>query len=103
MFFCSPLVGGHNSREDATACMELILWKVKEDNKRRKWWLLWLWRNKMGGENHFGSLFSNASVPITFLMQKWWQWENLVGRLDYIHFWSWRCTGRRKHKCTKYK
>ncbi|XP_075302958.1 uncharacterized protein LOC104326743 [Opisthocomus hoazin] len=30
-------VGGHNSREDATACMELILWKVKEDNKRRKW------------------------------------------------------------------
>ncbi|KAM6227868.1 RNA exonuclease 1 homolog [Spheniscus humboldti] len=30
-------VGGHNSREDAIACMELILWKVKEDNKRRKW------------------------------------------------------------------
>ncbi|XP_068279054.1 RNA exonuclease 1 homolog [Nyctibius grandis] len=29
-------VGGHNSREDAIACMELILWKVKEDNKRRK-------------------------------------------------------------------
>nr|XP_010300716.1 PREDICTED: RNA exonuclease 1 homolog [Balearica regulorum gibbericeps] len=30
-------VGGHNSREDAIACMELILWKIKEDNKRRKW------------------------------------------------------------------
>ncbi|XP_035746698.1 RNA exonuclease 1 homolog [Egretta garzetta] len=29
-------VDGHNSREDATACMELILWKVKEDNKGRK-------------------------------------------------------------------
>ncbi|XP_072717047.1 RNA exonuclease 1 homolog [Ciconia boyciana] len=30
-------VDGHNSREDAIACMELILWKVKEDNKRKKW------------------------------------------------------------------
>ncbi|KAM6187509.1 RNA exonuclease 1 homolog [Sarcoramphus papa] len=29
-------VDGHNSREDAIACMELILWKVKEDNKRRQ-------------------------------------------------------------------
>ncbi|XP_009862721.1 PREDICTED: RNA exonuclease 1 homolog [Apaloderma vittatum] len=29
-------VAGHNSREDATACMELILWKVKEDNRIRK-------------------------------------------------------------------
>ncbi|XP_075583227.1 RNA exonuclease 1 homolog [Pelecanus crispus] len=29
-------VGGHNSREDAIACMELILWKIKEDNKGRK-------------------------------------------------------------------
>ncbi|KAM6033331.1 uncharacterized protein VSU04_016341 [Chlamydotis macqueenii] len=29
-------VGGHNSREDAIACMELMLWKVKEDNKSRK-------------------------------------------------------------------
>ncbi|OPJ89220.1 hypothetical protein AV530_006974 [Patagioenas fasciata monilis] len=29
-------VGGHNSRNDAVACMELILWKVKEDKKRRK-------------------------------------------------------------------
>ncbi|XP_032865896.2 exonuclease GOR-like [Tyto alba] len=29
-------VSGHNSREDALACMDLILWKVKEDNKRRK-------------------------------------------------------------------
>ncbi|XP_006269051.1 RNA exonuclease 1 homolog isoform X1 [Alligator mississippiensis] len=30
-------VGGHDSSEDAAACMELILWKVKEDNKGRKW------------------------------------------------------------------
>ncbi|XP_010576478.1 PREDICTED: RNA exonuclease 1 homolog [Haliaeetus leucocephalus] len=30
-------VCGHNSREDAIACMELMLWKVKEDNKKRKW------------------------------------------------------------------
>ncbi|XP_019373739.1 PREDICTED: RNA exonuclease 1 homolog [Gavialis gangeticus] len=30
-------VGGHDSREDAAACMELMLWKVKEDNKGRKW------------------------------------------------------------------
>ncbi|XP_010137045.1 PREDICTED: RNA exonuclease 1 homolog, partial [Buceros rhinoceros silvestris] len=29
-------VAGHNSREDAIACMELILWKVREDNKWRK-------------------------------------------------------------------
>ncbi|XP_054041895.1 RNA exonuclease 1 homolog isoform X1 [Rissa tridactyla] len=29
-------VGGHNSREDAIACMELILWKVKSNNKTRK-------------------------------------------------------------------
>ncbi|KAM6037090.1 uncharacterized protein LJ206_001747 isoform 2-T2 [Theristicus caerulescens] len=33
---CQDDVDGHNSREDAIACMELILWKVKEDNKRRK-------------------------------------------------------------------
>ncbi|XP_054253609.1 putative exonuclease GOR [Indicator indicator] len=30
-------VNGHNSKEEATACMELILWKVKEDNKKMKW------------------------------------------------------------------
>uniref|UniRef100_A0A7M4FBZ5 Exonuclease domain-containing protein n=1 Tax=Crocodylus porosus TaxID=8502 RepID=A0A7M4FBZ5_CROPO len=30
-------VGGHDSSEDAAACMELMLWKVKEDNKGRKW------------------------------------------------------------------
>ncbi|XP_009946496.1 PREDICTED: RNA exonuclease 1 homolog [Leptosomus discolor] len=29
-------VGGHNSRESAIACMELILWKVKKENQRRK-------------------------------------------------------------------
>ncbi|XP_038625892.1 RNA exonuclease 1 homolog isoform X2 [Tachyglossus aculeatus] len=28
---------GHSSAEDAAACMELMLWKVKEDNKGRKW------------------------------------------------------------------
>lgn len=27
------LVGGHDSKEDAVACMELILWKVKEEAK----------------------------------------------------------------------
>ncbi|XP_074850813.1 RNA exonuclease 1 homolog [Carettochelys insculpta] len=30
-------VGGHDSSEDAAACMELMLWKVKEDAKGRKW------------------------------------------------------------------
>nr|XP_025042549.1 RNA exonuclease 1 homolog [Pelodiscus sinensis] len=30
-------VGGHDSSEDAVACMELMLWKVKEDTKGRKW------------------------------------------------------------------
>uniref|UniRef100_A0A8C8VI68 Exonuclease domain-containing protein n=1 Tax=Pelusios castaneus TaxID=367368 RepID=A0A8C8VI68_9SAUR len=29
-------VGGHDSSEDAAACMELMLWKIKED-KGRKW------------------------------------------------------------------
>uniref|UniRef100_A0A8B9TKY4 Exonuclease domain-containing protein n=1 Tax=Anas platyrhynchos TaxID=8839 RepID=A0A8B9TKY4_ANAPL len=29
-------VNGHNSTEDAIACMELIFWKIKEDKKRRK-------------------------------------------------------------------
>ncbi|XP_063309533.1 RNA exonuclease 1 homolog [Pelobates fuscus] len=29
-------VGGHDSSEDATACMELMLWKVKEDTKGRR-------------------------------------------------------------------
>ncbi|XP_043917371.1 RNA exonuclease 1 homolog [Protopterus annectens] len=28
--------GGHDSREDAAACMELVLWKVKEDSKGKK-------------------------------------------------------------------
>lgn len=26
-------VGGHDSKEDAVACMELVLWKVKEEAK----------------------------------------------------------------------
>lgn len=26
-------VGGHDSKEDAVSCMELILWKVKEEVK----------------------------------------------------------------------
>ncbi|KAM9330671.1 RNA exonuclease 1 homolog [Gastrophryne carolinensis] len=29
-------VGGHDSTEDATACMELMIWKVKEDIKWRR-------------------------------------------------------------------
>ncbi|XP_015273634.1 PREDICTED: RNA exonuclease 1 homolog [Gekko japonicus] len=29
-------VGGHDSSEDATACMELMLWKVREDSKGRR-------------------------------------------------------------------
>ncbi|XP_048850082.1 RNA exonuclease 1 homolog isoform X2 [Brienomyrus brachyistius] len=29
-------VGGHDSVEDATACMELMLWKVKEDSKVKR-------------------------------------------------------------------
>ncbi|XP_054843584.1 RNA exonuclease 1 homolog [Eublepharis macularius] len=29
-------VGGHDSSEDATACMELMLWKVREDSKSRR-------------------------------------------------------------------
>ncbi|XP_075047577.1 RNA exonuclease 1 homolog isoform X2 [Mixophyes fleayi] len=29
-------VGGHDSSEDATACMELMIWKVKEDTKGRR-------------------------------------------------------------------
>ncbi|XP_048360344.1 RNA exonuclease 1 homolog [Sphaerodactylus townsendi] len=29
-------VGGHDSSEDAAACMELMLWKVREDNKGRR-------------------------------------------------------------------
>lgn len=31
-----PLVCGHDTAEDATACMELMLWKVKEDGKFKK-------------------------------------------------------------------
>ncbi|XP_043096877.1 RNA exonuclease 1 homolog [Puntigrus tetrazona] len=30
-------VGGHDTREDATACMELMLWRVKEDSKVKRW------------------------------------------------------------------
>ncbi|XP_014348705.1 RNA exonuclease 1 homolog [Latimeria chalumnae] len=30
-------VGGHDSRQDAAACMELMLWKIKEDNKGKRW------------------------------------------------------------------
>lgn len=34
--FPPPLVCGHDTAEDATACMELMLWKVKEDGKLKK-------------------------------------------------------------------
>ena len=27
--FCLLFVGGHNSTEDAVACMELMIWKIK--------------------------------------------------------------------------
>ncbi|XP_048052615.1 RNA exonuclease 1 homolog [Megalobrama amblycephala] len=30
-------VVGHDTREDATACMELMLWRVKEDSKVKRW------------------------------------------------------------------
>ncbi|XP_056328974.1 RNA exonuclease 1 homolog [Danio aesculapii] len=30
-------VAGHDTREDATACMELMLWRVKEDSKVKRW------------------------------------------------------------------
>lgn len=30
-------VGGHDTAEDASACMELMLWKVKEDSKAKRW------------------------------------------------------------------
>uniref|UniRef100_A0A3P9A3J4 Exonuclease domain-containing protein n=1 Tax=Esox lucius TaxID=8010 RepID=A0A3P9A3J4_ESOLU len=30
-------VGGHDSAQDATACMELMLWKVKEEGKTKRW------------------------------------------------------------------
>lgn len=29
------LVGGHDSKEDAVAALELMLWKIKEDEKTR--------------------------------------------------------------------
>lgn len=35
--FLSLPVGGHDSAEDAAACMELMLWKVKEDGKTKRW------------------------------------------------------------------
>ena len=28
-------VGGHDSREDAAACMELMIWKLRQDRDRR--------------------------------------------------------------------
>ncbi|XP_056127779.1 RNA exonuclease 1 homolog [Rhinichthys klamathensis goyatoka] len=30
-------VAGHDTRENATACMELMLWRVKEDSKVKRW------------------------------------------------------------------
>ena len=32
-FLIRVIVGGHDSKEDAIACMELILWKAKEEAK----------------------------------------------------------------------
>lgn len=31
------LVEGHDSSEDASACMELMIWKIKEDAKVKRW------------------------------------------------------------------
>lgn len=31
------IVGGHDSAEDAIACMELMMWKIKQDLKQLKW------------------------------------------------------------------
>lgn len=35
---CSSLipVDGHDSSEDATACMELMMWRIKEDAKVKR-------------------------------------------------------------------
>ncbi|XP_046871657.1 RNA exonuclease 1 homolog [Hypomesus transpacificus] len=30
-------VGGHDTADDASACMELMLWKVREDGKAKRW------------------------------------------------------------------
>ncbi|KTF72603.1 hypothetical protein cypCar_00029106, partial [Cyprinus carpio] len=35
--FSFATVVGHDTREDATACMELMLWRVKEDSKVKRW------------------------------------------------------------------
>lgn len=36
MCFLSPTVEGHDSSEDARACMELMIWKIKEDAKVKR-------------------------------------------------------------------
>lgn len=36
-FVCTFSVEGHDSSEDASACMELMVWKIKEDAKGKRW------------------------------------------------------------------
>ena len=36
-YMFSFTVGGHDSLEDAKSCMELMIWKVKEDSKTKRW------------------------------------------------------------------
>lgn len=36
-FVCIFPVEGHDSSEDASACMELMVWKIKEDAKVKRW------------------------------------------------------------------
>lgn len=33
-WFLSFVVCGHDSKEDASACMELMMWKLREDAKK---------------------------------------------------------------------
>ena len=35
-FVCTFSVEGHDSSEDASACMELMVWKIKEDAKVKR-------------------------------------------------------------------
>jgi hypothetical protein len=31
-----PVVDGHSSSEDASACMHLVIWKIREDAKTKR-------------------------------------------------------------------
>lgn len=36
-YSCAFPVEGHDSSEDASACLELMIWKIKEDTKVKRW------------------------------------------------------------------